>query len=388
VVPDGVPQRVDHAEPVGSEGSGGGGDFSIGINVTKNDKSQRSPPKPVKTTTPPTQHHVKISNMDASNVIANVKNELIVKKTKQAVDEANSLCDRGERSYDTMIEILKRDVMGDYLEKVLEQRTECKQDSVRTKLKAGRMHGNVALRHAQNHSSNNFEDTTSGLPLIVRRDLLNAAENIGNVAEIMSTCGEELIHEGLGYHNKSDGNVPTSLWNAAAASAKAATRAFEICAATIGGTKSGHDEQSRAALVAAETSAKIVQSQLPELPEPIENGSANECEAKICTIDRWADDKDKSTRQIKQNACLHGCVGSLIDMENRKLHQVIHFRTDSTCERYCSGVVTQPSVRRTISDGQEGMWENACLKGCHDGYSRRPHPCLVSDMGDVKISCH
>ena len=375
VKPTGIPQRVDRVRAT-VKNDVPGGEFATGINVTEPRTKRRTPaPKPEVRQRP----NIRINNIDASDVISNVKNELVVRKTKRAVEELS--CDRGERSFKNMIEILQRDVLENYLENVLEKRTKCKRNSVNIMLTAGRTHGSLALGHARNHTSV-VEDTS--LPLVVRRELLSAAESISNAAEIMSSCNEELIHEGL-RHNETE--VPMSLWNAAAASAKAASRAFEICAASIAGTKSGHDDQSRAALVAAETKASILQSQLPEIPEPVENGSANECEADVCSIDRWADDTEKATRRVKQDGCLHGCVGALLDRKDRKLNQVIEFRTDSTCKRYCSGVVTQPSVRRTISNSQTEIWETACLQGCHDGYARRP-PCLVSDVNDVKIKCH
>ena len=369
-------QRVDR-----SQASAGipGGEFMMGINVTEPRTERRSPPKHQVSQTP----NIRINNIDAGAVILNVKNELVLRKTKRAVEEAKISCDRGERSFKNMIDVLQRDIMEKYMENTLEKRTECKRDTVNTMLKAGRVHGSLALRHAQNHTSSVVEDT-SLLPLVVRRELLSAAEKIGDVAEIMSKCRDELIREGL-RHNESE--VPMTLWNAAAASATAASRAFEICAASIAGTKAGHDDQSRAALVASETRASILQSQLPEIPESVENGSANECEADVCSIDRWAHDTEKATKHIKQDGCLHGCVGALIDRENRKLNQVIQFEADSTCKRYCSGVVTQPSVRRTVANAQMEIWESACLQGCNSGYTRRP-PCLVSDVDGISVKCH
>eukprot|EP00938_MAST-03A_sp_MAST-3A-sp1_P007522 g7522.t1 len=296
VKPAGLPQRVDRVRAT-VKNDVPGGEFATGINVTEPRTKRRTPaPKPEVRQTP----NIRINNIDASDVISNVKNELVVRKTKRAVEEAKVLCDRGARSFKNMIEILQRDVLENYLENVLEKRTKCKRNSVNIMLTAGRTHGSLALGHARNHTSV-VEDTS--LPLVVRRELLSAAESFSNAAEIMSSCNEELIHEGL-RHNETE--VPMSLWNAAAASAKAASRAFEICAASIAGTKSGHDDQSLAALVAAETKASILQSQLPEIPEPVENGSANECEADVCSIDRWADDAEKATRHVKQDGCLHG----------------------------------------------------------------------------------
>ena len=115
-------------------------------------------------------------------MISNVKNELVVRKTKRAVEELS--CDRGERSFKNMIEILQRDVLENYLENALEKRTKCKRNSVNIMLTAGRTHGSLALGHARNHTSV-VEDTS--LPLVVRRELLSAAESFSNAAEIMSS---------------------------------------------------------------------------------------------------------------------------------------------------------------------------------------------------------
>ena len=238
------------------------------------------------------------------------------------------------------------------------------------------------------------------------RYMITAATYFGNAADRVEMCIDSLgnrsfVESILSSTNNAqhadtvrvadlDHPLSNAIFRSAIASAKAAKKAFEICASTTANTRTGHDAEAAAALAIAEDSAtQLVTDALSDTSTLLDDdvGVVGVCTKFVCASDLRNDLKNQSVL-VRKDGCVHGCVGSLASIEDRSLNQIVGHRKDSSCRRYCEGVATQPSVTLTLVDGESADWIDACVGGCERGYERRP-PCLINDDEDsASVSCH